>query len=75
MNCPACSSTNTFRALSFGLPMKLCNDCNCGWGLAAWVHEQLDSLFGVSLFTGELVVYEPGGYWRALWHWLWGHGE
>lgn len=58
-----------FRAISMGLPLRMCEDtedCATADGPAIWLH----NLFPWT-FTGYLLRYE-GSYWRALWRWLWG---
>ena len=69
--CPNCrssafpSGTPTTKCIVLGLPMWLCPQCGTGGGAGSYVFKYSN---------GRLMMYE-GGYWRALWHWLFGKGR
>jgi hypothetical protein len=60
-NCPACGQPSS-RALYCGFPLWLC-ECGTAWGFWSWVPAFLP-------FNGVFLVYEPGHYLGALWHFL-----
>lgn len=62
--CPDCQSEQ-LHVIAYGLPGRLCTNGRCCAlrGPAEWVLRWAP-------FNGEFLVYEPGGYWRALWEWV-----
>jgi hypothetical protein len=60
LTCKKCGSIRVMKCLCFGLPMKLCDECNTGWGIGTY-------LFSRS--TGVLMLYR-GSYWKALFTWV-----
>ncbi len=65
-DCPLCNG-KTVKVIYFGLPGRLCEDCQCLDGLAAYAPPVASDTDAGPMFA--FMVYE-GSYWRALWHWL-----
>jgi len=65
LKCKRCKGPNVLKCICFGLPMKICEDCNAGWGIGT-------RFFPYS--NGMLMIYTRG-YWRALLNWLFGRVE
>lgn len=68
MTCPGCQSSVTMKVIYFGLPMKLCGECNCLWGVCSWIA----SWFPITTPDGDefaFFAYE-GSYFKALYHWF-----